>query len=115
MQYKWIASAALLSAVANAADHVIVVGPDLKFHPDSLTAAKGDTITFKINSDHNVQSGSFSSPCVSSGFSSGKSFSGSGVNPLGFVVTLNDTNPIYGFCGEEGHCQGGMTYAINAP
>lgn len=107
---------ALLGA-ANAANHAIVVGPSLKFHPSSVSAAEGDTVSFQIHEDHNVQQGTFSSPCqdMSGGFSSGGSFHGASVNPNLFIVTINSTDPIFGYCGEEGHCQAGMTFGINVP
>lgn len=107
---------ALLS-VARAVNHPIVVGPDFHFHPNSVTAAKGDTVSFQIHEDHNVQQGTFDNPCQSltGGFSSGGSFHGASVNPELFIVTINSTDAIYGYCGEEGHCQAGMVFAINAP
>jgi plastocyanin len=107
---------ALLVGLVSAADHSVTVGgSDFAFHPSSITAAKGDTVSFKIGSLHSVHSGSFGSPCVQSGFSSGGPFSGSGFNSKLFQVTINDTNPIYGFCGTPEHCQQGMVFAINAP
>lgn len=106
-----------LLGVAQAVNHAIVVGPDFKFHPNGVTAAEGDTVSFQIHEDHNVQESTFNNPCqdMSGGFSSGGSFHGADVNPNLFIVTINSTDPIWVYCGEEGHCQAGMVFAINAP
>jgi len=32
-----------------------------------------------------------------------------------FQITINDTNPIWGYCSQTGHCQQGMVFSINAP
>lgn len=31
-----------------------------------------------------------------------------------FRITINDTAPIWGYCGQTGHCGAGMVFAINA-
>src|SRR5882762_11528823 len=38
----------------------------------------------------------------------------SGTMPT-FQITINDTQPIWGYCGQTGHCQAGMVFGINAP
>ncbi|MBE7180561.1 MAG: cupredoxin domain-containing protein [Terriglobus roseus] len=77
----------------------------------------GDTISFKIYSGHNVVQSAFSSPCseLSPGFASGAIYSGGSSNPDFFVVTVNDTKPIWAYCAYPNHCQGGMVFAANAP
>jgi hypothetical protein len=35
--------------------------------------------------------------------------------PIQFLVTINTTDPIYYYCGQIGHCQGGMVGVINPP
>jgi len=32
-----------------------------------------------------------------------------------FQILVNDTNPIWGYCGQTNHCQSGMVFSINAP
>jgi hypothetical protein len=32
-----------------------------------------------------------------------------------FQITINDSNPIWGYCGQTGHCSQGMVFSINAP
>jgi hypothetical protein len=32
-----------------------------------------------------------------------------------FQIKVNDTNPIWGYCSQTGHCQQGMVFSINAP
>jgi hypothetical protein len=32
-----------------------------------------------------------------------------------FTIKVNDTKPIWGYCGQTGHCQQGMVFSINAP
>jgi len=39
----------------------------------------------------------------------------SGVGATSFTVTINDTNPIWYYCGQVGHCQAGMVGVINPP
>jgi plastocyanin len=110
MHFSTVTSVALLGALASAKDIAVTVGPDIAFHPNTITAAKGDTVTFKINSGHSVMGGAFNAPCVASTFSSGAQGAGKS-----FQIKVNDTNPIYGFCGAPTHCETGMIFTINAP
>jgi hypothetical protein len=32
-----------------------------------------------------------------------------------FQIKVNDTKPIWGYCGQTGHCEAGMVFSINAP
>jgi hypothetical protein len=32
-----------------------------------------------------------------------------------FQIKINDTSPIWGYCGQTGHCEAGMVFSINAP
>lgn len=93
----------------------VEVGQDgLSFAPDNIKAAEGDTVEFHFDSSHSVNSGPFAKPCSPStegGF-------GSGPLPNGdnswFSVTVNNTKPIWFYCGVPGHCQAGMVGVINA-
>lgn len=102
-----------------AAIHDVEVGVDgLAFTPNVTTAAKGDTIVFHFYpGGHNVVKGEFASPCTfaNDGFFSGfiDPTSGSGPADNVFVVTINDTNPIWYYCSP--HCQIGMVGVINPP
>ncbi|OCL11319.1 Cupredoxin [Glonium stellatum] len=90
----------------------------LSFSPNSTTAAKGDTVVFHFfPGKHSVAQGAFDSPCapLSNGFYSGYLDSSSGESETTFVVTVNDTNPIWYYCSQVSHCQNGMVGVINPP
>jgi plastocyanin len=112
-------SPTLFTITTLAASHDILVGSTgLAFSPDSITAAAGDTLVFRFYpGHHNVVQGSFSTPCSysSPGFYSGFTDSASGEASQIFTVTVNDTNPIWIYCSEFYHCQGGMSMVVNPP
>ena len=106
-------------------EHTIVVGANngLVYDPPSIQAKPGDTVLFKFDSkNHTVTQSSFSNPCQglvkddgSAGFKSGfRPVQGAAADTLTFAVTVNDTAPIWGYCGQTGHCAAGMVFAINA-
>ncbi|EDR02304.1 uncharacterized protein LACBIDRAFT_169454, partial [Laccaria bicolor S238N-H82] len=106
-------------------DHKITVGADglLAYNPPNITAAIGDTVTFEFHpKNHTVTQSSFSDPCHAVVKSDGSSGFKSGFVPVGanatsfptFQIKINDTAPIWGYCGQTGHCQQGMVFAINA-
>jgi plastocyanin len=100
------------------ANHDIQVGPALSFTPNTTVASPGDTLTFHFfTGRHNVAQSSFSTPCVASqnGFYSGFIVPDSGEDSTTFVVTVNDTNPIWFYCSEFMHCQLGMVGVVNPP
>ncbi|KAI8664438.1 hypothetical protein NCS55_00952500 [Fusarium keratoplasticum] len=109
-----VALFALLAVGASATTHRVEVGKGgLKYTPDTISAAKGDIIEFHFDSMHSVVAGDFNKPCTpvtSGGFysgdlpASGNSF---------FSITVNNTDPIFFYCGIEGHCQAGMAGVIN--
>ena|ERR1700748_2008437 len=93
-----ILSAALLSALTHAADHVVMVGSGgNKFSPDTVQAQVGDTVTFQWQgTDHDVIEAAFSSPCqpMAGGFQ---------VPPLStsgatFTVDVMNTDPMWFYC-----------------
>ncbi|KAF3392668.1 hypothetical protein F1880_008576 [Penicillium rolfsii] len=99
--------------------HTVDVGEDgLTFNPASLTAAPGDKVEFHFYPpEHNVVRASFANPCQpisSGGFFSG-SFRTSGESKTVFTLTVNSTDPIWYYCGVQGHCQAGMVGVINPP
>lgn len=119
MRVQLLPLIAVLLSCASAATIDIDVGEDgLSFSPNSTTAAKGDTVVFHFYpGKHSVVEGSFDSPCdpLANGFYSGYLDSNSGESKTTFVVTVNDTNPIWFYCSQVGHCQNGMVGVINPP
>jgi plastocyanin len=108
----------LISAAA-ATSHDILVGNggNTTYSPNSLTAAKGDTVVFHFYpGNHDVVQSAFDSPCAtSSGFYSGFIDSESGAAKTTFTITINDTTPIWIYCSQVDHCQLGMVMVINPP
>lgn len=103
--------AATTVASSSSPTHTVQVGANgLAFTPNSVTAAKGDTLEFHFSgSTHDVVSGSFSSPCSdNNGVNSG--YPGSSDV---FQVMVNSTDPMWMFCSTPGHCQGGMAMVVN--
>ncbi|KAH8881463.1 Cupredoxin [Thozetella sp. PMI_491] len=105
-----------LAAAANAANFDVQVGKGgLTFTPDSVTAAKGDTVTFHfVGGFHDAVVGDFDKPCTpnGNGFAS-KRYQGTDAGTQKFTVTLNSTDPLYYFCSVGQHCANGMVAAIN--
>lgn len=119
MRVQLLSLTAVLLSCVSAATIDIDVGEDgLSFSPNSTTAAKDDTVIFHFYpGKHSVVEGSFDSPCapLANGFYSGYLDSSSGESETTFVVTVNDTNPIWFYCSQVGHCQNGMVGVINPP
>ncbi|KAF7340306.1 hypothetical protein MVEN_01949700 [Mycena venus] len=107
-------------------NHVIKVGIDgLNYTPSNISAAIGDTVTFEFHpKNHTVTQSSFLQPCKALaetsttgqvGFKSGFQFVADNQTDFPtFQITINDTMPIWGYCGQTGHCQQGMVFSINA-
>jgi len=117
MRFFVIATVLSAACAVNAADITVNVSDSqgaLKYTNNTITAKKGDIVTFRfLGGNHSVtQSESFSVPCthLKGGFASG-------FHPNGgqYVVKVNDTEPIWFHCSQEGHCQAGMIGAINPP
>ncbi|KZV84911.1 hypothetical protein EXIGLDRAFT_841822 [Exidia glandulosa HHB12029] len=97
--------AASLSLLA-VAQQTVQVGKDgFTFTPNTITGKAGETITFNIvDPIHNVmQAASISTPCKPAGFTNGGAST--------YSVTLNNTDPVYVYCGP--HCTLGMVMIIN--
>ncbi|KAK3935940.1 hypothetical protein QBC46DRAFT_396249 [Diplogelasinospora grovesii] len=114
----------LLASIAEATNYVVTVGKDsqLKFVPETLNAVVGDTVTYQFFAkNHSVTQSSFADPChpLAGGFFSGfnPSASTDTASPTTWTITVNDTKPIWVYCGQTtgNHCQSGMVHAINAP
>lgn len=100
----------------------ITVGPNaqLAFYPSNIEAAVGDTLTFSyFPNNHSVGQSSFAEPCqpLEGGFFSGFQPLSAGPGPVDFVVTVNDTKPIWVYCAQTTgrHCQTGMSMVVNQP
>ncbi|KAJ7435563.1 RmlC-like cupin [Mycena latifolia] len=109
--------------------HVIKVGSDgLYFTPSNISAAIGDIVTFEFHpKNHTVTQSSFLNPCkpLAQTSTTGEVGFKSGFVPVSatetmfptFNITINDTAPIWGYCGQQGppvHCTAGMVFSINA-
>jgi len=101
----------------SSATHTIIVAPTqgvLRFVPFALNASVGDTLQFMWGANnHTVTHSSALTPCnktLDNPFSSGE-------QNKGFVFTqvVNDTNPLFFYCGTPTHCEKGMFGIINPP
>ncbi|KAF9892138.1 hypothetical protein FE257_002544 [Aspergillus nanangensis] len=89
------------------------------FDPDTLNVAAGDKVEFHFYpGNHSVVQADFSRPChplSDSSFFSGFIGPTSGESKTVFTITVNNTDPIWYYCGQIGHCQAGMVAVINPP
>ena len=116
MSRNLIASALLAGAISATTIPVDVSKNDLTYSPQSFMANVGDQVVFTFYpKNHPVNQASFSEPCVpqENGFFSGFVPTASGPAPNQFVITVNDTEPIWFYCGQADHCQSGMVGVIN--
>ncbi|TFK35130.1 hypothetical protein BDQ12DRAFT_586018, partial [Crucibulum laeve] len=107
-------------------EHTILVGENggLTYDPPSISASIGDTVIFEFRAkNHTATQSNFLNPCQdlqsstgTIGFNSGflSVSNGTVSNFPQFRVKINDTAPIWGYCGQTGHCTAGMVFAINA-
>ncbi|KAJ3533241.1 hypothetical protein NMY22_g7420 [Coprinellus aureogranulatus] len=84
----------------------------------NITAAINDTVTFEFRpKNHTVTQSTFSNPCEAKadGFRSGfQAVAADATQFPTFTIKINDTAPIWGYCGQTNHCQSGMVFSINA-
>lgn len=107
--------------VKSAEIQVTVGGPGgvTQFNPSSVTANPGDIVTFVfMQKNHTATQSTFASPCsaASGGFDTGFiPVSDNNTNgPFQQAqFTVADTNPVWVYCRQTGHCQKGMVFAIN--
>ncbi|OBT68574.1 hypothetical protein VE03_01712 [Pseudogymnoascus sp. 23342-1-I1] len=99
--------------------HKVLVGQTaLTFSPWNVTAAVGDKVEFHFYpTTHSVAQAAFDAPCEPSSdtafFSGGVTTQASTTDMKIFTITVNDTKPIWYYCGFPKHCQGGMVGVIN--
>jgi len=105
------------SSGTNGATHTVMVAPTAgiyRFVPFYTNASVGDTIQFVWgSSEHTVTKSSALELCNKT--SEAPVFA-SGEQQQGFIYNqvVNDTNPIFYYCGTPGHCEKGMFGMINA-
>ncbi|KAG6832380.1 hypothetical protein H0H92_002648 [Tricholoma furcatifolium] len=97
--------------------HTVIVAPSagvLRYVPFAVNASVGDTIKFMWNANnHTVTKSSELLPCNKTSdapFASGEQNQG-----FTFTQVVNDTNPVFFYCGTPGHCEKGMFGIINPP
>lgn len=103
-------------------DIPVTVGANaaLRFNPENVKADIGDTLTFSyFPKNHSVIQSDFAKPCQpqAGGFNSGFQPVAVGPGSTQFVVTVQDTKPIWVYCAQTtgGHCQKGMNMVVNEP
>ncbi|CCT64063.1 uncharacterized protein FFUJ_04756 [Fusarium fujikuroi IMI 58289] len=111
---------ALSASTVSAAVHVVKVGENgLNFTPAQTSAKAGDTVEFHFYEGfHSVAQSSFAKPCEpinSTAFFSGDQNVKTKVSDKVFTIEVKTDDPIWYYCAVQGHCQGGMVGAINAP
>jgi len=105
------------SSGTNGATHTVMVAPTAgvyRFVPFYTNASVGDTVQFIWgSSEHTVTKSSALELCNKT--SEAPVFA-SGEQQQGFIYNqvVNDTNPIFYYCGTPGHCEKGMFGMINA-
>jgi plastocyanin len=103
---------------ATAAVYDVQVGANgqLAFSPEAIPAQPGDQVVFHFNpKNHTVTQSSFANPCGQKpgGFDSGfEPIMANQTQPT-FAITVNDTQPIWVYCRQTGHCGQGMVFAVN--
>ncbi|EQL34753.1 hypothetical protein BDFG_03456 [Blastomyces dermatitidis ATCC 26199] len=104
--------------------HAVQVGNSegsQRFYPDSLTVEPGSMVQFQFHpANHSVAQSTFEDPCSPMSDGTGIRSGFLAVSPDSsdmpvFTVMINDTNPVWLFCGQNNHCQNGMVMVINPP
>ncbi|KAL9116223.1 MAG: hypothetical protein Q9227_000594 [Pyrenula ochraceoflavens] len=95
----------------------------LEYYPNNVQAPVGSMVQFQFHpKNHTVTQSAFDSPCVPmSSTNASAPMIKSGFMPVSqsdsmlplMTVMINDTKPIWLFCGQTGHCQKGMVMVIN--
>jgi len=97
--------------------HTVIVAPTqgvLRYIPLAINASVGDTISWQWHAGpHTVTKSSEATICnktLDNPFASGQQNASFVFNQL-----INDTSPIFYYCGVPGHCEKGMFGIVNAP
>ncbi|KAL5533378.1 hypothetical protein ACEPAF_5154 [Sanghuangporus sanghuang] len=115
-----ISLAAIPAPARGAVFDVTVGGPGIiAYNPPFVSGAQpGDQVVFTFKQkNHTVTRSTFDNPCspAPGGFDTGFIPVGADVTE-GFptqVLQITDTNPIWVYCRQSGHCQQGMVFAVN--
>ncbi|CAI7565148.1 unnamed protein product [Penicillium pancosmium] len=105
------------SASSSSSTVSVDVGEDgFTFNPATVNVPKGGVVEFKFYpGDHSVVQAAFDNPChplSDTSFFSGFMADANNGKPV-WSLTVNDTNPIWFYCGQVGHCAAGMVGVIN--
>ncbi|KAI0093621.1 hypothetical protein BDY19DRAFT_989179 [Irpex rosettiformis] len=104
-----------MSGSSSSKTHTIIVAPTQgvkRFIPPMMSVPPGDTVNFVWRANnHTVTKSSQLLPCNKT---ADKPFA-SGEQNMGFQFqeTVNDTNPVFYYCGTPGHCEVGMWGVLN--
>ncbi|KAH8835164.1 hypothetical protein DL96DRAFT_1519823 [Flagelloscypha sp. PMI_526] len=124
---RYLSLALLFAPAAFATVYDIQVGDDngdLKFTPEAIGAAVGDTVVFHFNpKNHSIVQSSFDNPCgpkdggIKSDFYPVMANQSAETRPT-WSVQINDTNPLWMYCRQgkdtpQFHCGKGMVFAVN--
>ncbi|KAL6150588.1 hypothetical protein ACJBU6_10871 [Exserohilum turcicum] len=105
-----------------AAEHTVSVSDkdgNIIFKPDTIEAAQGDMISFHFwPKNHSVVQATFDKPCqpMDGGFYSGfvpTSDASAAASTVFMYEVKNASAPIWFYCSQGKHCQGGMVGVIN--
>jgi plastocyanin len=116
--YQATTTAGSYGPTGTGATHTVLVAPSkgvFRMLPFATNASVGDTIEFRWGADnHTVTKSSQLLPCNKS---SADPVFASGEQNDGFIYhqVVNDTAPIFYYCGTPGHCEQGMFGIINPP
>ncbi|OJD19621.1 hypothetical protein AJ78_00478 [Emergomyces pasteurianus Ep9510] len=92
-----------------------------RFYPDSLVAEPGSMVQFQFHpANHSVVQSTFENPCSPIDGGTGIRSGFLAVSPDSetmpvFTIMINDSSPVWLFCGQKNHCQNGMVMVINPP
>lgn len=128
MQFSPLLVAAFLGhAIAQEIHVVSVAGTngEITFTPDNLVAAAGSMIQFQFRAgNHSVAQSNFDNPCtpisehvanatgVFSGYQDVAASEAEGVIPT-YTIMVADEKPLWFYCSQATHCQGGMVMVVN--
>jgi plastocyanin len=124
MLFSSIFAAAAMVGAAVAENHFVAVSNKtggLVFMPETVTAAEGDTVTFRFwPKNHSIAQSTFAQPCapMNNGFWSGfvPTTSTEAVANWTFTYEVkNASAPVWFYCTQAKHCQAGMVGVINPP
>lgn len=130
MQFSTLALAALagVASAQTAGTKMIVVtvgNGGTTFQPEKVTANPGDMVQFQfVGGNHTATQSTFAQPCQPIGMNS-PNVTGfhSGFQPAAasqaqgqtsvFSIMVNNTTPLWVYCAQGQHCEGGMSMVIN--